>query len=97
MIGENVQEIRISDTLDINENTFFCSLYPNPFTTTLNVITEDEVNSIRVYDVNGRMLKEQYVSGTQFNLDLSELSIGTYLLQIDHGLWQSHHRMLKVE
>lgn len=97
MIGENVQEIRISDTLDINENTFFCSLYPNPFTTTLNVITEDEVNSIRVYDVNGRMLKEQFVSGTQFNLDMSELSIGTYLLQIDHGLWQSFHRMMKVE
>ncbi|MBQ6307264.1 MAG: T9SS type A sorting domain-containing protein [Bacteroidales bacterium] len=97
MIGDNIQEIRISDTLDINENTFFCSLYPNPFTTTLNVITEDEVKSIRVYDVNGRMLKEQFVSGTQFNLDMSELSIGTYLLQIDHGLWQSHHRMLKVE
>ena len=97
MIGDNIQEIRISDTLDINENTFFCSLYPNPFTTTLNVITEDEIKSIRVYDVNGRMLKEQFVSGTQFNLDMSELSIGTYLLQIDHGLWQSHHRMLKVE
>ena len=97
MIGENVQEICISDTLDINENTFFCCLYPNPFTTTLNVITEDEVKSIRVYDVNGRMLKEQFVSGTQFNLDMSELSIGTYLLQIDHGLWQSFHRMMKTE
>jgi hypothetical protein len=97
MIGDNIQEIRISDTLGVNENMFFCSLYPNPFTTTLNVITEDNVKSIRVYDINGRMLKEQYVSGTQFNLDMSELSMGTYLLQIDHGLWQSHHRMLKVE
>ena len=97
MIGDNIQEIRISDTLGVNENMFFCSLYPNPFTTTLNVITEDEVKSIRVYDANGRMLKEQYVSGTQFNLDMSELSMGTYLLQIDHGLWQSHHRMLKAE
>lgn len=97
MIGDNIQEIRISDTLGVNENMFFCSLYPNPFTTTLNVITEDDVKSIRVYDANGRMLKEQYVSGTQFNLDMSELSMGTYLLQIDHGLWQSHHRMLKVE
>lgn len=97
MIGDNIQEIRISDTLGVGESQFFCSLYPNPFTTTLNVITEDDVKSIRVYDVNGRMLKEQYVSGTQFNLDMSELSMGTYLLQIDHGLWQSHHRMLKVE
>ena len=97
MIGDNIQEICISDTLGVGESQFFCSLYPNPFTTTLNVITEDDVKSIRVYDVNGRMLKEQYVSGTQFNLDMSELSIGTYLLQIDHGLWQSHHRMLKAE
>jgi hypothetical protein len=72
-------------------------LYPNPFTTTLNVTTEDVVKSIRVFDVNGRMLKEQFVSGTQFDLDMSELSKGTYLLQIDHGLRQSLHRMLKAE
>lgn len=97
MIGDNVQEISISDTLGFNESQYYCGLYPNPFTTTLNVITEDDVKSIRVYDANGRMLKEQYVSGTQFNLDMSELSMGTYLLQIDHGLWQSHHRMLKAE
>lgn len=97
MIGDNVQEISISDTLGVNESQAICSLYPNPFTTTLNVTTEDVVKSIRVFDVNGRMLKEQFVSGTQFDLDMSELSIGTYLLQIDHGLRQSFHRMLKAE
>lgn len=97
MIGDNVQEITISDTLGINESQAICSLYPNPFTTTLNVTTEDVVKSIRVFDVNGRMLKEQFVSGTQFDLDMSELSKGTYLLQIDHGLRQSLHRMLKAE
>ena len=97
MIGDNVQEITISDTLGINESQAICSLYPNPFTTTLNVTTEDVVKSIRVFDVNGRMLKEQFVSGTQFDLDMSELSKGTYLLQLDHGLRQSFHRMLKAE
>lgn len=97
MIGENIQEISISDTLGINESQAICSLYPNPFTTTLNITTEDAVKSIRVFDVNGRMLKEQFVSGTHFDLDMSELSIGTYLLQIDHGLRQSLHRMLKAE
>lgn len=97
MIGDNIQEISISDTLGFNESQYYCGLYPNPFTTILNVITEDDVKSIRVFDTNGRMLKEQFVSGTQFNLDMSELNVGTYLLQIDHGLWQSHHRMLKAE
>jgi hypothetical protein len=97
MIGDNVQEISISDTLGLNESQAICSLYPNPFTTTLNVTTEHTVKSIRVFDVNGRMLKEQFVSGTQFDLDMSELSKGTYLLQIDHGLRQSLHRMLKAE
>ena len=97
MIGGNIQEVSIRDTMAINEHYANCILYPNPFTSILNVTTEEAAQSIRVYDVYGRMLKEQLVSGTQFDLDLSELSMGAYLLLIDHGIRQSLHRMLKAE
>ena len=97
MIGDNIQEISILNTSNVEEKQVFCSLYPNPFLSTLTVTAEDVVQNIRVYDIHGRMLKEQPVFGTHFDLDMSELSSGSYLLQIDHGIKQSLHRMLKIE
>lgn len=52
-------------------------VYPNPTQTTL-FIKGIDAQVIRVYDLNGRLLLSEY--GTQVNV--SELSLGTYLLQI---------------
>ena len=73
------------------------TLYPNPFVSTLHITTERTAQRIRVYDVFSRLLKEQDVSATQFDLDLSRLSVGTYLLQIDYGDSRSLHRIMKAE
>ena len=97
LIGGNIQEISITNTSDIEEYKNLCTFYPNPFTSVLSVTTEIASQSIKVYDVFGRMLKEQAVSGTQFELDLSGLSIGVYLLQVNHGSSHSVHRIIKVE
>lgn len=52
-------------------------VYPNPTQATL-FIKGIDAQVIRVYDLNGRLLLSEY--GTQVNV--SELSLGTYLLQI---------------
>lgn len=52
-------------------------VYPNPTQATL-FIKGIDAQVIRVYDLNGRLLVSEY--GTQVNV--SELSLGTYLLQI---------------
>lgn len=97
MVGDNIQEISIIYTSGIEENPTICSLYPNPFSSTISVSAKEAIQSIRVYDLCGRMLKEQPVSGVRFDLDMSELNMGTYLLQINHGFRQSLHRILKAE
>lgn len=52
-------------------------VYPNPTQATL-FIKGIDAQVIRVYDLNGRLLLSEY--GTQVNVN--ELSLGTYLLQI---------------
>ena len=79
------------------ENASRCQIYPNPFTDVLRITTDNIAHSISVYDLYGRLLKKQEVSSTQFELDLSEFSTGTYLLQVDYGDGRSVHRIMKAE
>lgn len=79
------------------ENASRCQIYLNPFTDILRITTDNIAHNISVYDLYGRLLKKQEVSSSQFELDLSEFSAGTYLLQVDYGDGRSVHRIMKAE
>ena len=81
----------------VSENASTCQIFPNPFTSSLSITTENTAQSISVYDLNGHMLMKQNVNELQFEIDLSQLSHGTYLLHIDYGDSRSVHRIMKAE
>ena len=81
----------------VEDHMIASQIFPNPFTSVLSITTEQVPQSIRVYDIYGRLLKEQTVSAMQFDLDLSGLAKGAYLLQIDYGDSRSVHRIMKAE
>ena len=83
-------------TVGVNEALTSANIYPNPFTSVLRITTERTTQDISVYDIFGRLLMQQPVSGMQFEMDLSELSPGTYLLQVDYGDSRSMHRIQKT-
>ena len=84
-------------TVGVKEDMISASIYPNPFASVVRITTERTVQNISVYDVFGRLLMQQPVSGMQFEIDLSELSPGAYLLQVDYGDSRSLHRIVKAE
>jgi hypothetical protein len=90
-----VAHFRFFDNVD--EDLATCQIYPNPFSSFLNISAVKTINSIRVYDVYGRLLKEETVSSTKFDLDMSEFDAGVYLLQVDYGDSKSTHRIMKAE
>ena len=96
MIGENVQEISIQANTGVEERLASCTCYPNPFSSTLNVTTGKTAKSVRIFDVFGRLLKQQQVCKTQFDLNLGEFVAGVYLMQVDYGDGQSVHRIMKA-
>ncbi len=81
----------------VGENATTCQIFPNPFTSSLSITTENAAQSVSVYDLNGRLLMKQNINELQFEIDLSQLTHGTYLLQIDYGNRRSVHRIMKAE
>jgi len=97
MVGGNIQNVSIIDTTDLGEHLVSSSVFPNPFTGSLTVTTGNKAQSLKVFDMYGRLLKEQMVLGTRNKIDLSEFSAGVYLLQVDYGESRSLHRIIKAE
>lgn len=60
------------------------SLYPNPTNSILNINSEFALNSVKFYDVTGRMVKQYELSG-DFNkaMDVADLNNGIYILQVE--------------
>ena len=82
---------------NVEENSATCQIFPNPFTSTLSITTENAAQSVNIYDLNGRLLMKQSVNELQFEIDLSQLTHGTYLLQIDYDNSRSLHRIMKTK
>ena len=96
MVGDNIQEVSIINTSAINDLVASCQIFPNPFYSTLSIMTEKTVKNIQIYDVFGRLVKSQPASGIQFDLNLNGLSVGIYTLRLDYGDSISAHRIVKV-
>ena len=64
------------------DDTF--ALYPNPSKEFVNITSNHEFNSIQLFDLQGRELKNE-VTGEAINyqIDISDLASGTYILQIN--------------
>ena len=96
MIGGNIQEISIINTSAIDDHIASCQIYPNPFNSTLSIITEKTVKNILIYDVFGSLVMSQPASETQIDLNLNGLSEGVYTLRLDYGDSITTHRIVKV-
>ncbi len=80
----------------VDEAIAISQIFPNPFAATLSIRANRTVKNVSVFDINGRLVKAQEVSDSVVDLDLSDLSNGSYLLQIDFGDSTSTHRIVKL-
>jgi hypothetical protein len=76
-------------------------IYPNPTTegVYLNLFNQNERISVKVYSMNGSLLKEKDFELEDFNqkqkLELRELPIGTYLLKVNNSKLSQTFRIVK--
>ena len=89
-----VAHFRYYDNVDDAMTT--SQIFPNPFATTVSIRANKTVKNVSVFDINGKLVKVQEVSNSVIDLDLSDLSNGSYLLQIDFGDSTSTHRIVKL-
>jgi len=71
--------LKLSATLglqDILKNVF--NLYPNPVQETLNIESQQQLENVKLYNLQGQLIKE--VSSN--NVDVSQLSAGLYFVKV---------------
>lgn len=63
---------------DLDKNKF--KIYPNPVKDVLNIIGNDQLKSIQVYDINGRLILSEQ---SKAKINVSKLSKGLYIIKIE--------------
>ena len=81
-------EIQVIELVGINENgeTGLITVYPNPTEGTTHIsCTYPEANSLKVYDVYGKMVKSQAITEETTELNLNQCANGLYFVRIFSG------------
>ncbi len=68
---------------DFNSNSF--SAYPNPVKDVLNISYATEISSVRVINMIGQEVLSKNVNATSSQVDMSQLSAGTYIVNVTLG------------
>lgn len=71
-----------SELVGINElNTIFILVYPNPTTENLIVSSQNEIETLSIVDMTGRLIQTVQVHlALQYTLDITQLEKGSYML-----------------
>lgn len=90
-VGFSIEGAFLSDRLDIYINL---KVYPNPVKDKL--IIENKQNSplyLEIYDLTGKLVKNEFLTGEKTEVDLSSLEASVYLLKLTN---QGEIRVLKI-
>ena len=60
-------------------------VFPNPAATTLTIEAGEVIHSVRVYDVNGRLLQNLKPASEMTRLDVATLRAGLYFMELSLG------------
>ena len=87
----------IAETLGFETKDLF-TVYPNPaneqITISLNGL-EGEV-SVRIYDMQGRLVKQELLNDTRTQLNISDLSKGVYIISVDEEKMPLNKQFIKL-
>lgn len=97
-LGNRTQETKTS-TLSIEEVSAVKNfkLYPNPFKDELHLSSDNHtIKEVSIIDIAGKLIKTiTNISASTYQLDASNLTTGTYLIQIKTDEGVEVHKVIK--
>lgn len=77
-LGNRTQQ-SISVTLSVSENEILgLKLFPNPTPNLVTITSKNNIDKVIIYDVTGKLLKEQKNTKNTIEIDVSSFSVGVY-------------------
>lgn len=81
----NITEFGYSSIVNIEElDPNELAIFPNPTKNILNVQTKEPIDYIEIYDNSGRLILKESISKVNFDIDVSNLPNGSYLLVLPY-------------
>jgi hypothetical protein len=80
--------------IGISENESPVNLYPNPANEQVVIATEQELQQVNLYDINGKLVFSSTASGTRLTIDTSLFAEGTYQLEVITVTGVSHRKIV---
>jgi hypothetical protein len=90
IINTNPNVCNILSVSEPQINVF--SFHPNPANSIINIISKDQIDTIKIYDVSGELLNET----TNTNIDVSYLISGLYFIKVSVSGKTSTKKFLKM-
>ena len=79
-------EFGVFSTFSSKENNLTdFTVYPNPATDFVNINSADSIDSYRIYDLTGRVVKRSSPYTNNFRIDVTSLNKGVYMVKLNSG------------
>ncbi len=59
------------------------SVYPNPVFSDMTILSEDNINKLKIYSITGKLLMDRNVDNTRAIIDVSLFDSGIYMISIE--------------
>ena len=85
------------DCASLIEEKIAFTVYPNPTSEMLTITsTLNTEANVLVYNLEGKIVQQASISGNEKQINLADLSSGTYLLKVTNALQSSIFRIIKL-
>ena len=75
--------INIDITLDSNiEEKIFCNVYPNPVVDVFHIVSQELIDGVELYDLNGKLLLKKDHNDFECVFSIADFPKGVYLIKI---------------
>lgn len=78
-----------------NADLIGLKLYPNPVKNIANFSANETIQSVSIYDLTGRIVKQATPNKANFDLDVADLSEGVYLVKLSAGDIEATTKLIK--
>ena len=93
----DAMQVFSDDCASLTEESFTFSVYPNPTSEMVTITsTLNTEASILVYNLEGKIVQQALISGNEKQLNLDDLSNGTYILKVTNALQSTTFRIIKL-
>ena len=82
-------------SVSVNSVDSSISVYPNPTSSIINIESDDDIRTVELYDIYGRLLQTNLTASEKTILDISQRTEGTYFLKITSDKGQKVEKIVK--